>query len=42
MKFRRWVEETFGVDIPKTASEIVKDPSGENDEFSQWVDKVAE
>lgn len=42
MRFRRWVEETFGVDIPKTASEIVKDPSGENDEFCKWVDKMVE
>jgi hypothetical protein len=41
--YRRWVEETFGVDIPRTASEIVKhaasmDDDDSPDPFCRWVE----
>lgn len=42
IKFQNWVTETFGVDIPKTALEIVKYPAQmddecSEDEFFNWV-----
>jgi len=42
LPYRRWVEETFGVGIPRTASEIVKHPASMDDDespdpFWRWV-----
>lgn len=47
VKFQSWVKETFNVDIPKTALEIVKNPArmdSENseDEFFNWYQKFLE
>mgnify|MGYP001350332068 CR=1 FL=1 len=43
--FQNWVKETFGVTIPKTASEIVPDPGHMSDQspkdsFAKWVWKM--
>jgi len=43
-QFRAWVEETFGVEIPETASEIVAgtadmDTPSSDDPFWRWVKK---
>ena len=43
-KYQNWVKSTFGVDIPKTALEIVKHPATLNDnesedEFFNWYRK---
>ncbi|TIW18590.1 MAG: SMI1/KNR4 family protein [Mesorhizobium sp.] len=45
-EFRHWVETSFGVQIPKTASEIVGQIAGTDDDYSddpfwQWARKVA-
>ena len=44
MEFQKWVMETFGVEIPKTALEIVKYPAcmddeSSEDEFFNWIAK---
>ncbi|RUU12581.1 SMI1/KNR4 family protein [Mesorhizobium sp. USDA-HM6] len=46
LEFRQWVETSFGVKIPKTASEIVGQAAGTDDDHSddpfwQWARKVA-
>ncbi|MGX8008225.1 hypothetical protein ACVDG8_004035 [Mesorhizobium sp. ORM8.1] len=46
VEFRRWVETSFGVKIPRTASEIVGRVAGIDDDHSddpfwQWARKVA-
>lgn len=43
-QYRKWVEQTFSVTIPSTASEIVKHPSSMGDEdpqdsFCKWIQK---
>jgi hypothetical protein len=43
-QFRKWVETSFGVAIPITASEIVSHPllmgaPASDDAFSCWIDK---
>ena len=45
--YRKWVEKTFSVKIPKTALEIVKHPSemadtDSKDQFCNWVTKHTE
>jgi hypothetical protein len=46
LQFRAWVEETFGVEIPKTAAEIVTcdtpsmDDDNSDDPFWRWVRKL--
>jgi hypothetical protein len=45
VEFRRWVETTFGVEIPKTASEIVgriadMDSDHSDDPFWQWAARL--
>jgi hypothetical protein len=42
VKYQQWVRDTFSVNIPTTASEIVRYPSEienleSNDPFFQWV-----
>lgn len=44
IKFQNWVKETFNVEIPKTALEIVKYPArmdeeSSEDEFFNWYQK---
>ena len=46
LEFRHWVETSCGVEIPKTASEILGPTAGTDDDHSddrfwQWVRKVA-
>jgi hypothetical protein len=45
LQFQRWVTESFGVTIPRTASEIVKSTAGmddaeSDDPFWNWIRKV--
>ncbi len=45
IKFQTWVSEKFNVEIPKTASEVVKHPSEMGDEnssdaFFNWVESI--
>lgn len=47
LEFQKWVKETFQVDIPETALEIVKNPTGmdddeSEDEFFNWFKKFVE
>lgn len=47
LKFQKWVKETFNVEIPKTALEIVKFPAkmddeNSEDEFFNWYQKFLE
>lgn len=47
VKFQNWVKNTFKVDIPETASEIVKHPASMDDEqsedrFFNWCQKYNE
>lgn len=44
LKFQNWVKQTFNVDIPRTALEIVKNPAtmddnSSEDEFFNWYQK---
>jgi hypothetical protein len=45
VRFQRWVSESYGVSIPRTASEIVKSTSGIDDAasadpFWNWIRKI--
>ena len=44
LKFQNWVKQTFHVEIPKTALEIIKYPAcmddeSSEDEFFNWIQK---
>lgn len=44
IEFQNWVKQTFGVEIPKTALEIIKyparmDDNSSEDEFFKWIAK---
>ena len=45
LRLQRWVAESFGVSVPRTASEIIKSTAGMDDEesddpFWQWIRKI--